>query len=182
VRAAFLPDLSHKHLLPGVRFAIDAYVSFARQQPWEVAASSSLTELFAPAIHQARLDNWPQHYPWIDERALKDPGRPLWLLAELTYKCPLQCPYCSNPLDIARDQGELSTEEWVRVLLEARALGAVQLGFSGDEALVRKDLEMLIAAARGLIGHCLRQGWVICIERTPIMAPRYSPSSGWGKR
>lgn len=57
---------SLKHLLPGVKFAIDAYVNFARQQPWEIAASSSLTELFAPAIHQSRLDNWPRHYPWID--------------------------------------------------------------------------------------------------------------------
>lgn len=57
---------SHKYLLPGVKFAIDAYINFARQQPWEIAASSSLTELFAPKIHQARLDNWPEHYPWID--------------------------------------------------------------------------------------------------------------------
>ncbi|MCG8085263.1 MAG: pyrroloquinoline-quinone synthase PqqC [Candidatus Thiodiazotropha taylori] len=60
--------LSHKHLLPGVKFAIDAYVNFARQQSWEIAASSSLTELFAPTIHQKRLDNWPEYYPWIDER------------------------------------------------------------------------------------------------------------------
>lgn len=59
--------LSHQLLLPGVRFAIDAYINFARQQPWEVAASSSLTELFAPKIHQERLDNWPENYPWIDE-------------------------------------------------------------------------------------------------------------------
>ncbi len=59
---------SHKHLLPGVKFAIDAYVNFARQQPWEVAASSSLTELFAPKIHQKRLDKWPEYYPWIDEK------------------------------------------------------------------------------------------------------------------
>lgn len=58
--------LSHRLLLPGVKFAIDAYINFARSQPWEVAASSSLTELFAPTIHQKRLDNWPQHYPWID--------------------------------------------------------------------------------------------------------------------
>jgi pyrroloquinoline-quinone synthase len=59
---------SHKYLLPGVKFAIDAYVNFARQQPWEVAASSSLTELFAPKIHQKRLDKWPEYYPWIDEK------------------------------------------------------------------------------------------------------------------
>jgi len=58
--------LSHRLLLPGVKFAIDAYINFARTQPWEVAASSSLTELFAPTIHQKRLDNWPQHYQWID--------------------------------------------------------------------------------------------------------------------
>ncbi|MEW8317542.1 MAG: pyrroloquinoline quinone biosynthesis protein PqqE [Candidatus Thiodiazotropha sp.] len=76
--------------------------------------------------------------------------KPLWLLAELTYKCPLQCPYCSNPLDIARYRNELSTEEWIGVFREARALGAVQLGFSGGEALVRKDLEILIAEAHEL--------------------------------
>ncbi|MEW8072089.1 MAG: pyrroloquinoline quinone biosynthesis protein PqqE [Candidatus Thiodiazotropha endolucinida] len=78
------------------------------------------------------------------------PPKPLWLLAELTYKCPLQCPYCSNPLDIARYKDELSTEEWIRVFREARAMGAVQLGFSGGEALVRKDLEVLIAEAHKL--------------------------------
>lgn len=59
---------SHRFLLPGVKFAIDAYINFARQQPWEVAASSSLTELFAPKIHQKRLDKWPEFYPWIDEK------------------------------------------------------------------------------------------------------------------
>lgn len=75
---------------------------------------------------------------------------PLWLLAELTYKCPLQCPYCSNPLDIARGDEELSTDEWKRVFREARAMGAVQLGFSGGEPLVREDLEELIAEAHGL--------------------------------
>ena len=59
---------SHKHLLPGVKFAIDAYINFAKQKPWQVAASSSLTELFAPKIHQKRLDKWPEYYPWIDKK------------------------------------------------------------------------------------------------------------------
>lgn len=59
---------SHKFLLPGVKFAIDAYVNFAKQKPWEVAASSSLTELFAPKIHQKRLDKWPEYYPWIEKK------------------------------------------------------------------------------------------------------------------
>ena len=75
---------------------------------------------------------------------------PFWLLAELTYKCPLQCPYCSNPLDIARYENELSTEEWKRVFREARKMGAVQLGFSGGEPLVRDDLEELITEAHTL--------------------------------
>src|SRR5918992_258936 len=74
----------------------------------------------------------------------------LWLLAELSYACPLQCPYCSNPLDFASYLHELSTEDWLRVLREARALGAIQLGFSGGEPLVRRDLEVLIAEARRL--------------------------------
>jgi len=55
------------HVLPGVRFAIDAYVNFARRAPWQEAVCSSLTELFAPEIHKERLSNWPQHYPWIDQ-------------------------------------------------------------------------------------------------------------------
>ncbi len=80
-----------------------------------------------------------------------DPSRPLWLLAELTYACPLQCPYCSNPIDFARHRrDELSTEEWIRVLTQARAMGSTQLGFSGGEPLVRKDLEILIGEARDL--------------------------------
>ncbi len=75
---------------------------------------------------------------------------PLWLLAELTYRCPLQCPYCSNPLEIAKYQNELSTEDWVRVMQEARKMGAAQIGFSGGEPLVRPDLEELIQEARHL--------------------------------
>ncbi len=75
---------------------------------------------------------------------------PLWLLAELTYRCPLQCPYCSNPVDFAQRKQELSTEEWLRVLGEARAMGAAQLGFSGGEPLVRRDLTELITEARRL--------------------------------
>lgn len=77
-------------------------------------------------------------------------GQPLWLLAELTYKCPLQCPYCSNPLDFADTGAELSTEQWIDVFRQARRLGAAQLGFSGGEPLVRRDLERLIAEARQL--------------------------------
>jgi len=58
-------------VLPGVRFAVDAYVNFARRAPWQEAACSSLTELFAPAIHRQRLAGWPEHYPWIDRAGLQ---------------------------------------------------------------------------------------------------------------
>ena len=58
--------ISLRHVLPGVRFAVDAYVNFARRAPWQEAVCSSLTELFAPQIHKQRLENWPRHYPWID--------------------------------------------------------------------------------------------------------------------
>ena len=76
--------------------------------------------------------------------------KPFWLLAELTYRCPLQCPYCSNPVEIAKYNDELSTEDWIRVLREGRKMGATQLGFSGGEPLLRRDLEELIGEAREL--------------------------------
>ncbi|EZI59780.1 coenzyme PQQ biosynthesis enzyme PqqE [Acinetobacter baumannii 25442_5] len=77
-------------------------------------------------------------------------GLPLWLLAELTYRCPLQCPYCSNPLDYAQHKNELTTQELFDVFDQARQMGAVQLGFSGGEPLVRQDLEQLVAHAHQL--------------------------------
>ena len=81
-------------------------------------------------------------------RAVAKP--PLWLLAELTYRCPLHCAFCSNPVDYTRYREELDTAEWIRVFREARAMGAVQLGFSGGEPLLRDDLPELVAAAHEL--------------------------------
>ncbi|MFK3740380.1 pyrroloquinoline-quinone synthase PqqC [Massilia sp. TN1-12] len=62
---------SQRHVVPGVRFAVDAYVNFARQVPWQEAVCSSLTEMFAPKIHKDRLANWPVHYGWIDPAGLQ---------------------------------------------------------------------------------------------------------------
>jgi pyrroloquinoline quinone biosynthesis protein E len=88
------------------------------------------------------------------------PPRPYALLAEITYRCPLHCPYCSNPVAASlreaprRPQGdgytngELTTDEWKRVIREAAALGVLQIGFSGGEPLSRRDLAELICAAR----------------------------------
>ena len=60
-----------RHVTPGVRFAVDAYVNFARRAPWQEAVCSSLTELFAPEIHKQRLASWPEHYPWIEAEGLQ---------------------------------------------------------------------------------------------------------------
>ena len=78
------------------------------------------------------------------------PGPPLWLLLELTYRCPLHCVFCYNPTGLGDVGRELETAEWLRVLEEARALGSVQLGLSGGEPLVRDDLEAIVGAAHRL--------------------------------
>ena len=78
------------------------------------------------------------------------PGNPLWLLAEVTYKCPLHCVFCYNPVDYTRYGEELSTDDWLRVLRQGRELGSTQLGFSGGEPLVRDDLEIMVSEARKL--------------------------------
>ncbi|MBC9071724.1 pyrroloquinoline quinone biosynthesis protein PqqE [Thauera sp. CAU 1555] len=78
-------------------------------------------------------------------------GKPLWLVLELTYRCPLKCPWCSNPVDYEHcHDKELSTEEWKRVLREGRELGALQLGFTGGEPMLRDDLEELVGEANRL--------------------------------
>ena len=77
-------------------------------------------------------------------------GQPLWLLAELTYRCPLHCVFCYNPVQLKQASSELTTAEWVEVMRQARQLGAAQLGFSGGEPLVRDDLEELVQEAHRL--------------------------------
>mgnify|MGYP002621998205 CR=1 FL=1 len=72
---------------------------------------------------------------------------PLWLNAEITYKCPLHCVFCYNPVDYTRFGPEISTEDWLRAFRQARDLGAVQLGLSGGEPLMRDDVEVMVAEA-----------------------------------
>jgi pyrroloquinoline quinone biosynthesis protein E len=76
--------------------------------------------------------------------------RPYTLIAELTYRCPLRCPYCSNPIDYARHRAEIDTDTWLRVFHEAEALGVVQLNLTGGEPLLRDDLERFIEKASKL--------------------------------
>lgn len=79
-------------------------------------------------------------------------GPPLALLAELTHRCPLRCPYCSNPLALERASAELDEAGWRRVLSEAAALGVLQVHFSGGEPLVRRDLPQLIRMLAAIEG------------------------------
>ncbi len=85
---------------------------------------------------------------------------PLALLAELTHRCPLQCPYCANPVELERAAGELDTASWLRVLDEAAALGILQVHFSGGEPTARRDLLDLVrrAAAGGLYSNLITAG------------------------
>jgi pyrroloquinoline quinone biosynthesis protein E len=80
--------------------------------------------------------------PWLEP--------PIGLLAELTHRCPLQCPYCSNPVELEKAAGELTTEEWVRVLDQADELGVLQVHLSGGEPAARRDLEAIVRHAAGL--------------------------------
>lgn len=92
---------------------------------------------------------------------------PRWLLAELTYACPLQCPYCANPIDYAKYGSELSTDDWKRVLTQARKMGAVQLGLSGGEPLVRTDLTEIVKHARelGYYSNLITSGYGLTEEK-----------------
>jgi pyrroloquinoline-quinone synthase len=84
---------SQTHVVPGVRFAVQSYVNFARQAPWQEAAISSLTEMFAPKIHADRLRLWPDHYPWIESEGL----------AYFRTRIPLATRDVEQGLQVARD-------------------------------------------------------------------------------
>jgi PqqA peptide cyclase len=86
--------------------------------------------------------------------------RPFGLLAELTYACPLHCPYCSNPVNLGDYSDELTTQEWQRVLIEARELGVLQLHLSGGEPLQRRDLVEIVrdASRLGLYTNLITSG------------------------
>ena len=85
---------------------------------------------------------------------------PIAMLAELTHRCPLSCPYCSNPIELARIDSELDTETWKRVFREAAEIGVLQLHLSGGEPASRRDLTELVAAAReaGLYTNLITSG------------------------
>jgi PqqA peptide cyclase len=101
------------------------------------------------------------------------PPRPYTLIAELSYQCPLHCPYCSNPVEIggARYRAELETEHWARVFREARALGVLQLALTGGEPMLRRDLDTLVAAGRqaSLYSTLVTAGTLLSRERAAAL-------------
>ena len=88
------------------------------------------------------------------------PAPPLAMLAELTHRCPLACPYCSNPVELTGKQAEMGTAEWARIFAEAAALGVFQLHLSGGEPASRPDLVQIVQAAReaGLYTNLITSG------------------------
>ncbi|MDO5757121.1 MAG: pyrroloquinoline quinone biosynthesis protein PqqE [Rhodobacterales bacterium] len=97
-------------------------------------------------------------------------GLPLSVLAEITHRCPLQCPYCSNPVEMERATSELTTAEWQRVLQEIADLGVLQIHFSGGEPTARKDLEELVQCATdvGLYSNLITSG--VLLSRARLVA------------
>jgi len=103
---------------------------------------------------------------------MSDLDFPLAILAELTHRCPLQCPYCSNPLALEASSAELDTATWRRVIAEAADLGALQIHFSGGEPTARRDLEELVeaAAAAGLYSNLITAGVLLSKDRLAALA------------
>ena len=97
---------------------------------------------------------------------------PLGLLAELTHRCPLGCPYCSNPLEMDKRQDELDTATWARVFREAAGLGVLQVHLSGGEPAARRDLVDIMAAARsaGLYTNLITSGVGVTDKRLNELA------------
>ncbi len=97
---------------------------------------------------------------------------PYSLLAELTHACPLQCAYCSNPIDLRKRDSELSTNDWKRVIFQAAEIGILQIHFSGGEPLIRQDLEELVSTAnqRGLYSNLITSGISLTRKRMQALA------------
>src|SRR5437588_9024458 len=99
--------------------------------------------------------------------------RPSTLIAELSYQCPLHCPYCSNPLDIGgeRYRRELATEDWIGTFQEARGLGVLQLALTGGEPMLRRDLVELCEGARdaGLYSSLITAGTLFTSDRAEAL-------------
>src|ERR1700757_380882 len=99
-------------------------------------------------------------------------GIPVAVLLELTHRCPLQCPYCSNPVELDRSAKELTTEEWKKVLSELAEIGVLQVHFSGGEPTARKDLVELVrhASDAGLYTNLITSAVLLTREKLTELA------------
>src|ERR1700761_2693120 len=105
--------------------------------------------------------------------SMPPPLRPYSLIAELSYQCPLHCPYCSNPVDIGhpRHRSQLDTQDWVRAFGAARRLGGLQLSLTGGEPILRRDLDVLCQGARdaGLYSSLITAGTLFTRARAQAL-------------
>lgn len=134
----------------------------------QLTPSSALTEQTVPVTARARgeLRLGTAQVPG------PSPGLPLGLLAELTHRCPLHCPYCSNPLELTAAAGELPTRRWLDIFGQARGLGVLQVHLSGGEPLLRRDLEPLAAGAcsLGMYVNLVTSGMGLSADRARALA------------
>ncbi|MGK3963835.1 pyrroloquinoline quinone biosynthesis protein PqqE [Sorangium sp. So ce118] len=163
---AFLEELAARGLLE--RRAAEAAGDAAEGAGGAAAAAGDAAEAAGDAAARgAPPGAAPALAPGGGAAAEAASHRPYTLIAELTYRCPLRCPYCSNPMELAGAAGELSTETWCRVFAEAAELGVMQLHLTGGEPLARRDLEALVRRARelGLYTNLITSGVPLARER-----------------
>ena len=120
------------------------------------------------------VDDEPTEGASGDAQAALCARAPVGLLAELTHRCPLQCPYCSNPLELERVNKELSTEMWCSVMAQAGELGILQVHLSGGEPTARRDLEEIVSAASeaGLYSNLITAAVTLNAQRLEDLAKR----------
>ena len=108
------------------------------------------------------------------------PGLPMAMLAEITHRCPLACPYCSNPVELIRTKSEISADDWGRVFRQAAALGVLQVHISGGEPGARRDLAQIVAHARdaGLYVNLITSGIGITRDRLLELDGRHLDPAG----
>jgi pyrroloquinoline quinone biosynthesis protein E len=161
-----LAEMRGKGLLEG-----DPYVDRAGVRPLRDAPASGRTRADPPSMTSA--DAAPAASPDGAPRGAIPDGAPYTLVAELTHRCALACPYCSNPVSLVRGPEELTTNEWLRVVDDAAALGVMQIHLSGGEPLARGDLESIArrARARDLYVSLVTSGVPLERERLERLAP-----------
>jgi pyrroloquinoline quinone biosynthesis protein E len=151
-------------------------IAAALAEEYDGFEPSDVDDLLADLEERRLITRGAPVRPTVASKPAPDPPRrarrpvPVGLLAELTYRCPLRCPYCSNPVAFGR--AELSTEDWVRVLGEARAIGVLQVHFSGGEPVLRRDLPELVRYARrlGMYTNLVSSGIPLTSERLDALA------------